>query len=117
MIIWRGTEAGLKAHLGANKGLKDWADLLLQEALPEVPIAAVQGGFLHDSGKAEVDGPALKAAVSFASPPGKHLAIWVHENMTFQHSVGKSKFLEDPLNATKDQGLAKLAAAIREALL
>ena len=39
-----------------------------------------------------------------------------HENMAVQHTSGKAKFLEDPLNGSKTRGPAAVAAEIKKAL-
>jgi len=114
-MTWHGRKVEAAVKEAAARGLKQWADDVLKASQPEVPVAAVGGGFTRDSGKVEVDAGALQAAVSYDSPPGTHLAIWVHENMRNQHLVGKSKFLEDPLNASKASGPKTVAAEIKKA--
>jgi hypothetical protein len=116
---WRGEEAKARAREGGVAGLKKWADDLLAASQPLVPVApTMNGGFLRDSGRAQVDeGDALLAAVSYDGPADKPaLPIWVHENMAFQHDVGQAKFLEGPLNGSKTTGPAVVGAAIKSRL-
>jgi hypothetical protein len=117
-MIWRGDEAKEAIRRGAARGLRQWAEEDIFEPSQElVPVAPVGGGFLKDTGKVDVDEENLRAAVSYHTPPGEHLAIWVHENLTAQHQTGKTaKFLENPLNASRVSGPEKVAAAIREEL-
>ena len=89
--------AAVKArmHAAAAAALKDAADELLRVATPDVPVAPVGGGFLRDSGKAEVDEAGLCAQVSYGGPPGKSLLpVWVHEDTTAKHTTGHAKWLE-----------------------
>lgn len=115
-LKWYGGKAKVRARIGAARGLKQWADDVLKDSQPQVPVAPVGGGFLRDSGKSEVDAAALRAVVSYDSPPGTHLAIWVHENMTAQHTVGNAKFLENPLNESKHSGPETVRREIKQAL-
>jgi hypothetical protein len=116
-VRWNGEAAKAAAREGGIAGLHKWADDLLAASQPLVPVAAKGGGFLRDSGRAQVDEFALRAAVSYDSPPGTHLAIWVHEVMIYQHPVGQPKFLEMPLVASQMSGPHALADAIRARLI
>jgi hypothetical protein len=107
---WHGPKAKAAARRGAVRGLKLTADHVLEGAGRLVPVAPIGGGFLRDSGKASVDESALRAAVSYDSPPGKSdgrnmgagsLAIWVHEDMTARHGVGQAKYLEAPVSVAR----------------
>ena len=113
---WHGAAARMAVARGGAAGLKKWADDVLEATTPHVPVAPVRGGFLRDSGAVAVDGEALVAAVSYDSPPGTHLAIWVHEEMTDQHTVGEAKFLENTLNGSQATGLDAIASEIRREL-
>lgn len=117
-IKWDDSKARAAAKSGGAAGLQKWADELLAASQPEVPVSPLAGGgFLRDSGKAEVDAGALQAAVSYDGPGDKPaLPIWVHENMAVQHSTGKAKFLEDPLNGSTTSGPAAVASEIRSRL-
>jgi hypothetical protein len=118
-ITWHGKEAELKARMGAMAGLEKWAADVASASKREVPVSENRGGgFLRDSQKVSVDVSELKAAVSYSGPPDKrNLPIWVHENMKAQHPfMGKAKFLEGPLNATKTSGPEAVRAEIKRSL-
>ena len=84
-----------KMHEAAGGALKEAADELLSIASETVPVAPVGGGFLRDSGTAEVDEAALCAQVSYGGPPDKpSLPVWVHEDTTAHHGTGHAKWLE-----------------------
>ena len=117
VVKWYGEKAKLAVRRGAARGLREWAELVFKEADAIVPVAPVKGGFLRDSGKVEVDEGALRAAISYDTPPGMHLAIWVHEIMGRRHSSGKeAKFLEKPLNASKTKGQILVSREIKKVL-
>ena len=90
--------AAVKArmHAAAAAALKDAADELLRVATPDVPVSPLAGGgFTRDSGKAEVDEAGLRAQVSYVGPSDKpSLPLWVHEDTTAKHDVGRAKWLE-----------------------
>lgn len=121
-MLWHGQRAFDAARRGAVKGLKDWADEVYDVSQREVPVAPTGGGHLKDSGRVDVDEGALQAAVSYEggeptaqgrSPvPRVDVAILVHEATRFRHTIGKAKYLEDPLNATTKSGPEKVRAAI-----
>lgn len=85
-----------RMHAAAAAALKDAADELLSVATPDVPVSPnTGGGFLRDSGKAEVDEAKLYAQVSYVGPSDKpSLPVWVHEDTTASHSTGRAKWLE-----------------------
>jgi hypothetical protein len=99
------------AREGAIDGLKEASDHLLALSQTLVPVSPwSQGGFLKETGKAEVDEAELQAAVSYSgSTELPSLPVWVHERMGLQHETGQSKFLETPMNASKDE-IAKIIA-------
>ena len=125
-LTWRGDRAKAAAHRGAVRGLKQWGGDVLDASQELAPVAAVGGGYLRDHAKVEVDEQALRAAVSYQSPPPKHgdhrpgnltAAVYVHEDMTAHHGSGKqAKYLEQPLNASKKSGPATVAREVRKAL-
>jgi len=90
--------AAVKAKMGAAiaGSLAEAANELLRVATPDVPVSPnTGGGFLRDSGKAEVDASGLRAQVSYVGPPDKQrLPVWVHEDTTAKHSTGHAKWLE-----------------------
>ena len=89
-------------HKAAAAALKDAADELLRVATPDVPVSPrADGGFLRDSGKAEVDESGLSAQVSYVGPSDKPLLpVWVHEDTTARHTTGHAKWLEMAAKAT-----------------
>lgn len=117
-VKWYGEKAKAKARTGAAGGLKKWADDLLSESQTLVPVSPnTGGGFLRDSGKAQIDVGAMQAAVSYDGPSDKPaLPIWVHENLTMHHRTGRSKFLETPLFSGRPKGMNLLVSEIRRAL-
>lgn len=115
IMTWHGDEVKDKVLKGAAAGLSQWAKDVGEAAQAETPVAEAQGGFTRDSLVVDVDEEGLRAAVSFDSPPGTHLAVWVHENMSYAHTTGKAKFLEDPLNDSKKSGPQTVAEAIKAA--
>ena len=112
-LIWRGELASAREKIGAERGLRKWAEHVLQQATVEVPVAP-SGGTLQDSGMTDVDPARMEATVSYDTP----YAVVQHENLTYHHTKpgAKAKYLEDPLNASRADGLAILAAEIRAAL-
>lgn len=91
-----------KMHAAGGAALKEAADELLSVATPDVPVAPVGGGFLRDSGKAEVDEAGLSAQVGYVTGParsdgragGGSLAVIVHEDTSAKHGTGRAKWLE-----------------------
>jgi hypothetical protein len=124
VLKWNGERAKAAARRGGLSGLKRWADDVFDASQEEVPVAPVRGGFLRDSGQVSVDEGVGRAAVSYSGPParsdgrfgGADIAAIVHEDMGAQHSTGKAKYLEDPLNATKTSGPQTVAREIKAAL-
>jgi hypothetical protein len=115
-VKWYGDKAKSAANRGAVRGLTEWANEVYRGSQSEVPVAVGRpdAGYLKATGKVDIDAGALRAAVSYdKSPRVAHLAIWVHERLDQAHPVGKTKYLEDPLNRSKDSGTRKLADAIK----
>lgn len=105
-VEWNG-HAVDQVGAGAADGLQDWAELLLDASQVEVPV---ETGALRDSGTVSVERAELVAAVSY---DGVEAPVQ-HEMLNYHHpNGGKAKFLEQPLHATKGEGLAALAARIR----
>lgn len=74
---------------GGEKGIRDCANLLLEESRKQVPI---DFGTLSRSGI--VDSKGLQATVSYDTP---YAARWHENDANFQHGR-KKKYLEDPCN-------------------
>ena len=123
-MSWHGARAKVAARRGAVNGLQEWAQEVFDGSQKEVPVAPVKGGYLRDSGKVDVDSIGLQAAVSYSGPPtssdgrsaGTDVAVMVHEDLSASHSTGKAKYLESPLNASREIGQAIVAREIKKAL-
>ena len=111
-----------KIHAAAATALKDAADELLKTASETVPVAPVGGGFLRDSGKAEVDEIGLSAQVYYDTPPARDdrtkppwgsLALVVHENTKVTHSTGRAKWLEQAAKETAMRLGIKIGMSIK----
>ena len=111
-VVWHGKQVSAREKIGAERGLRKWAEHVLEGATKEVPVAP-SGGTLQDSGVTDVDPARMEATVSYGTP----YAVVQHENLTYHHSKpgAKAKYLEDPLNASRAEGLKILAENIRGA--
>lgn len=74
---------------GGEKGIRDCANLLLEESRKQVPLDT---GALSRSGAVSSEG--LSATVSYDTP---YAARWHENDANFQHGR-KKKYLEDPCN-------------------
>ena len=107
---WNGPKVKANERKGAAKGLYLGAEHVLEEATRLVPIVE---GTLQRSGVASVDEDKLQAAVSYDTP----YAVRQHEEMDYQHAPGrKAKYLETPLNASREKVLELVAREIKAAL-
>lgn len=94
----------------AAAGLLEAAEYVLGESRQVVPIDEAA---LQRSGNASVDEGRLIAAVAYDTP----YAVRQHEDMMYRHAPGRTaKFLETPLNASRAQVSALVAARVRRAL-
>nr|WP_202549813.1 minor capsid protein [Streptomyces sp. SID8352] len=94
----------------AARGLLLGVEHVLTESQALVPI---DEGALQNTGTAAVDEGTLTGAVSYDGP----YAVRQHEELTWQHAPGRqAKYLEQPLNASRSQVRALLAAQLRRAL-
>jgi len=101
-VKWYGREAKEAARRGSIDGLRQAAEKGLEASQRLVPVSPyARGGYLKSTGKISVDESVPVAAISYDSPPGKHIAIWVHERLDVRHTSGSAKFLERPLNEMK----------------
>ena len=112
-LVWHGAEVKAKERAAAAHGLYLWAEEVLTQATKVVPLAP-SGGTLQRSGKAFPPGPGeLKAAVSYDTP----YAVRQHEELDYHHAPGRTaKYLETPLNASKELGRVIVAREIKAAL-
>jgi hypothetical protein len=107
---WHGAKATKATHDAAARGIQKWAEHVLEEATRIVPL---REGTLMRSGVASVDEGALRGAVSYDGP----YACRQHEEMDWNHPGGRqAKYLETPLNASRDKGLKMVADEIKRAL-
>jgi hypothetical protein len=121
---WHGPKVKSQMRKGAADGLLAAAEHILSKSEPLVPVAPIGGGYLRDSGKALVDGDALRAAVTYITEPanddgrqgGGDLAVMVHEIMDAHHSVGRAKYLETPFNTEKNAALKFIADGVKAKL-
>jgi len=110
-----------KMHAAAAAALKEAADELLKTASETVPVAPVGGGFLRDSGKAEVDEIGLSAQVYYDTPTPDNdnrasfgsLALMVHENTKVTHITGRAKWLEQAAKETAMRLGIKIGMSIK----
>jgi hypothetical protein len=105
-----------RAHEGAVKGITMSGEYVLTESRAVVPLDEAN---LERSGRVDVDGAALEAAVSYGGDDDQLgiVAIVQHERLDYQHAPGRTaKYLEAPLLAAGDVVLAIQAAQIRRAL-
>lgn len=107
--VWHGAKVKAEMRKGAERGLYLWAEEVLTEATKVVPL---QEGTLQNTGTAHKPEPGtLRAAVSYDTP----YAVRQHEEMDYHHTAGRTaKYLENPLNASKDRGLALVAREIKQ---
>ncbi|MGW3442172.1 hypothetical protein [Streptomyces sp. NPDC001076] len=95
---------------GAARGLYLGAEYVLQQSQQVVPLDESP---LMQSGTASVDEPSLTSMVSYDTP----YAVVQHERLDYRHAPGRTaKYLEGPLNQSRDQVLRIIAAQVRRAL-
>jgi hypothetical protein len=95
---------------GAARGLLLSAEHVLGQSNEVVPLDEAE---LQRSGVASVDEASLTAAVSYDTP----YAVVQHERLDFRHAPGRTaKYLENSLNAARQEVAAILAAQIRRSL-
>lgn len=123
-MSWRGEQAKAVMRSAAAEGLKAWVQDAFDESQRLVPVDDddPRGGTLKESGAVEVDESKLRAVISYSGEHRKAdgkssgpTAIFVHEDMTVQHSGGRqAKYLEQPLMDSRTTGPAKAAVEIRK---
>ncbi|MGW4639553.1 hypothetical protein ACWEN6_13545 [Sphaerisporangium sp. NPDC004334] len=97
------TEATRHVYVGA---LDAATAHLLTESRARVPV---QYGDLYRSGAASVDDRLLMGAVSYDQP----YAVRQHEELTYHHTQGEAKYLENALLEEADTLEAIIAAHLR----
>jgi hypothetical protein len=109
-MIFRGATAERKVLEGARQGLRLAAEHVLTESRAVVPI---DEGQLQAYSYALVDETDLTAAVTYDTP----YAVRQHEEMSYRHAPGRqAKYLEQPLNASRQAVTNLLAAQLRRAM-
>jgi hypothetical protein len=103
---WNGGQLTARITAAAASGLQTAAEHLLGAARQQAPL---ETGALRASGRVTVDG--LQAAVSFDTP----YAVRQHEELDYQHSDGKAKYLEGPMSEEHDAMARILSTAMRRA--
>ncbi|MCG7203955.1 hypothetical protein [Streptomyces arenae] len=95
---------------GAARGLLLAGEHVLQQSQQVVPLDESP---LMQSGTASVDEPSLTGMVSYDTP----YAVVQHERLDYRHAPGRTaKYLEGPLNQSRDDILRIIAAQVRRAL-
>lgn len=103
-------EAVKKAKLKA--GVKAGEDILTA-AIPETPKRPPPlGGTLRASGTVNLDEANEEVRISFNTP----YAAKQHEEMSYRHTVGKAKYLEDPFRRKKKTSVRYIQLKVNEAL-
>ncbi len=114
MIKWYGDRVKRLAREAAARGLEIWArDEVYKPSQEIVPVAAVKGGKLRGSGDWNVSEREMRATIKYTDDK----AIIVHENTRYRHrGRQQAKYLETPLNASKDTGPQIVARELRKVL-
>jgi len=109
-LRWHGDAVARQMRDGAARGLLLAAEHVLQQSQELVPLDESP---LMQSGTASVDPPSLTAVVSYDTP----YAVRQHEELSYRHAPGRTaKYLERPLNASRSDVLALIAAQMRRSL-
>lgn len=91
---WYIGKAVTAMKVGAYRGLKEWADIVLDTSQALVPVDI---GELETSGKVSGDNGSLTVAVFYDT--GNLYAIRQHEDTSLNHpNGGQAKYLEQPFN-------------------
>lgn len=109
-LRFNGAPAAAQMRAGAVRGLLLAAEHVLGESQAVVPLDESP---LMQSGTASVDPPSLTAMVSYDT----EYAVVQHERLDYRHAPGRTaKYLERPLNASRAEVLALIAAQMRRAM-
>jgi hypothetical protein len=109
-LTWHGPTVERALRQAAARGAFLAAEHVLGESQALVPLD--ESPLMH-SGTASVDEPSLTAMVSYDTP----YAVRQHEDLTYRHAPGRTaKYLERPLNASRADVLAIVAAQLRRAM-
>ena len=109
-LRFTGAVAEQRMRAGAAHGLLLGAEHVLQQSQEVVPLDESP---LMQSGNASVDEASLTAVVSYDTP----YAVRQHEELDYRHAPGRTaKYLERPLNASRQEVAALIAAQMRRAM-
>lgn len=109
-LTFHGPRVEREMRAAAGRGLLLAAEFVLAQSTEVVPL---DEGALQDSGEASVDASTLTAAVSYNTP----YAVRQHEELDYRHAPGRTaKYLENPLNAARQEVGQIIAAQMRRAL-
>lgn len=108
-LKWEGAKVAKAIRAATVRGLRLWAEHVLQESRELVPLDEAT---LQRSGVASVDDGDLSAAVSYDTP----YAVRQHEDMTAHHPGGRqAKYLEKPFIANRALAPKIIANQVRKA--
>ncbi|MGI5196581.1 hypothetical protein ACQEVY_23515 [Streptomyces sp. CA-288835] len=109
-LRFNGAPAARQMRQGAARGLYLAAEHVLAGSNDVVPLDEAE---LQRSGTASVDEASLTGMVSYDTP----YAVVQHERLDFRHAPGRTaKFLENTLNASRQEVAAIIAAEVRRAM-
>lgn len=109
-IQWFGGQAKQARKAGTAQGLGQASEFVLGESRKVVPL---EEATLSRTGTASVDEATETAAVSYDTP----YAVIQHERLDFRHDRGrKAKYLEDPIQSTREKQAQIIARAIEQEL-
>jgi hypothetical protein len=109
-LRFNGAAASRQIREGAARGLYLAAEHVLSKSDEVVPLDEAE---LQRSGTASVDPPSLTAMVSYDT----EYAVIQHERLDFRHAPGRTaKYLENSLNAARQDVAAIIAAEIRRSM-
>lgn len=109
-LTWNGPAVEQQLRQSAARGLLLAAEHVLQQTQEVVPLD--ESPLMH-SGTASVDEPSLTAMVSYDTP----YAVVQHERLDYRHAPGRTaKYVEGPLNASRAEVFALIAAQMRRAM-
>lgn len=102
--------AAREMRAGAARGLYLGAEHVLGLSNEVVPLDEAE---LQRSGVASVDEASLTGMVSYDTP----YAVRQHEELDYRHAPGRTaKYLENSLNAAREEVAAIIAAQVRRAM-
>ena len=110
-LEWHGEEIAERIQQAAKRGLRNAAEVVLDEAVNRAPV---ETGALRASGKTATDG--MEAAIGFGSGPTAQYSIVQHEKVGYHHNDGEAKYLENAVRAKQGDVVNIIADEIRGAL-